>query len=245
MDCLHGCPQQRISFGMLKGVLQGPLVPERRFLLGGMAAGFMLAAPFWKPSQGGGGQLRPPGVLHEDEFLKKCVRCGECMKVCLKNALYPSVWLEGLNALYTPLIVPRLGYCEFNCTLCGQVCPTGAIPRLEVEEKQRQVIGKAVFNKDHCLPFARKLDCLVCEEHCPIPNKAIRSREVLVIDQDGQQRVLREPYLVEEICTGCGICENICPVETQAGIKIHPVKDRSPVNPDLWLQGSSAQYPKL
>ncbi len=129
--------------------------------------------------------MRPPGVRDEDDFLKKCVRCGECMKVCLKNALYPAAWQAGLDGIYTPLVIPRLGYCEYNCTLCGQVCPTGAIPNLAVEEKKRQVIGKAVFDKNHCLPFARRTDCIVCEEHCPIPDKAIRSREVRVMGLDG------------------------------------------------------------
>lgn len=173
--------------------------------------------------------MRPPGVRDEDDFLKKCVRCGECMKVCLKNALYPAAWQAGLDGIYTPLVIPRLGYCEYHCTLCGQVCPTGAIPNLAVEEKKRQVIGKAVFDRNHCLPFARRIDCIVCEEHCPIPDKAIRSREVRVMGLDGVMKTVKEPYVVEEICNGCGICENVCPVETKAGIKVHVVRNRAPI----------------
>jgi ferredoxin len=151
------------------------------------------------------------------------------MKVCLKNALYPAAWQSGYIGLYTPLVIPRLGYCEYNCTLCGQVCPTGAIPNLPVAEKRREVIGKAVFIKDHCLPFAKKMDCIVCEEHCPIPAKAIRSREVTVRGDDGRMVTVKEPYVVEEICNGCGICEYVCPVETRAGIQVFAVKNRSPV----------------
>ena len=233
MECLQGCPHGRVSFRpslKLKG--SGPLLPERRVLLGGIAGGLLLALPtrFRYPEKQSR-LLRPPGVRSEDEFLKKCVRCGECMKVCLKNALYPAAYQAGLEGIYTPLVIPRLGYCEYNCTLCGQVCPTGAIPALPVEAKRREVIGKAVFDKNHCLPFARKIDCIVCEEHCPIPEKAIRSRDVQVMGLDGLVRTVKEPYLVEEICNGCGICENVCPLETKAGIEVFAVKNRVPIPP--------------
>ena len=233
MECQQGCPHDRISFRpSLKLTGSGPLLPERRVLLGGMAGGLLLALPArFRPPEKGSRLLRPPGVRGEDDFLKKCVRCGECMKVCLKNALYPAAYQAGLAGIYTPLVVPRLGYCEYNCTLCGQVCPTGAIPALPVAAKRREVIGKAVFDKNHCLPFARKIDCIVCEEHCPIPEKAIRSRDVQVMGLDGHLKTVKEPYLVEEICNGCGICENVCPLESKAGIEVFAVKNRTPISP--------------
>ena len=231
MECVQGCPHARISFQPslnMKG--SGPLLPERRVLLGGMLFGLLLVVParFRSPEKASR-LLRPPGVRDENDFLKKCVRCGECIKVCLKNALYPSAWQAGVEGIYTPLVIPRLGYCEYNCTLCGQVCPTGAIPNLPVSAKRREVIGKAVFDKNHCLPFARKIDCIVCEEHCPIPDKAIRSRDVKVVGLDGVVRTVKEPYVVEEICNGCGICESVCPVETKAGIEVFAVKNRKPI----------------
>jgi polyferredoxin len=231
MECQTGCPHGRISFRpSLKLKDSRPLLPERRLLLGSMAGGLLLAVParFRSPEKESR-LLRPPGVRAEGEFLTKCVRCGECMKVCLKNALYPAAYQAGLAGIYTPLVIPRLGYCEYNCTLCGQVCPTGAIPSLAVEIKRREVIGKAVFDKNHCLPFARKIDCIVCEEHCPIPEKAIRSRDVQTKGLDGISRTVKEPYVVEEICNGCGICENVCPLETKAGIEVFAVKNRAPI----------------
>ena len=232
MECEQGCPHGRISFRPTLKPGGGPLLPERRVLLGGMAGGLLLALPArFRPPENGLRLLRPPGVRSEDEFLKRCVRCGECMKVCLKNALYPAAYQAGIEGFYTPLVIPRLGYCEYNCTLCGQVCPTGAIPSLPVEEKRREVVGKAVFDKNHCLPFARKIDCIVCEEHCPIPDKAIRSREVEVTGLDGRITRVKEPYLVEEICNGCGICEYVCPLETKAGIEVFAVKNRTPISP--------------
>lgn len=247
MECQTGCPHGRVLFRpLLKQAGNGPLLPERRVLLGGLAGGLLLALParFRNPGQQSR-LLRPPGVRSEEEFVTKCVRCGECMKVCLKNALYPASYQAGMEGIYTPLVIPRLGYCEYNCTLCGQVCPTGAIPKLPVESKRREVIGKAVFDKNHCLPFARRIDCIVCEEHCPIPEKAIRSREMQVIGLDGRLKTVKEPYLVEEICNGCGICENVCPLETKAGIEVFAVKNRTPVSPSGAGQQSvpSSPYP--
>lgn len=231
MECQLHCPHQRISFRLSpRHTGSGPLLPERRVLLGGMTAGLLLAIPTrFRPPGQGLRLLRPPGVRDEDEFLNKCVRCGECMKVCLKNALYPAAWQAGMEGIYTPLVIPRLGYCEYNCTLCGQVCPTGAIPKLPTISKQREVIGKAVLDKNHCLPFAKKIDCIVCEEHCPIPSKAIRSRETEVVGLDGARKKVKEPYVVEDICNGCGICENVCPLETKAGIEVFAVKNRTPI----------------
>jgi ferredoxin len=238
LECQRGCPHGRISFlPSLKIPRSGPLLPDRRLLLGSLAGGLLLALParFRYPEKESR-LLRPPGVRSEDDFLKKCVRCGECMKVCLKNALYPASYQAGFEGLYTPLVIPRLGYCEYNCTLCGQVCPTGAIPSLPVEAKRREVIGKAVFDKNHCLPFARKIDCIVCEEHCPIAEKAIRSRDVQVLGLDGRLKTVKEPYLVEEICNGCGICEKVCPLETKAGIEVFAVKNRTPISRQVSLQ---------
>jgi ferredoxin len=244
LDCQQGCPHQRITFRpLLKLKGAGPLLPERRVLLGGLAAGLMLAVParFRSPERVSR-TLRPPGVRSEEDFLKRCVRCGECMKVCLKSALYPAAYQAGIEGFYTPLLIPRLGYCEYNCTLCGQVCPTGAIPSLPVAAKRVEVIGKAVFDKNHCLPFARRIDCIVCEEHCPIPEKAIRSREVTVVGLDGVSRVVKEPYVVEEICNGCGICEYVCPLETKAGIEVFAVKNRSPISSQKPAAGEGSPY---
>jgi Pyruvate/2-oxoacid:ferredoxin oxidoreductase delta subunit len=154
------------------------------------------------------------------------------MKVCLRSALYPAFTQAGIEGLYTPLLIPRLGYCEYNCTLCGQVCPTGAIPDLPPERKKREVIGKAVFDKNHCIPFVLRKDCIVCEEHCPIPEKAIRSETVTERDFAGRPVTVRKPYVVEEICNGCGICENVCPLEGKAAIEVFAVKDRKPIPAD-------------
>ena len=230
LECVLKCPSQRVRFRFGRSGMKPAPAMERRVLLGGVLSGVLLARLFrFRDPVAQARFLRPPGVREEGEFLKKCVRCGECMKVCLRSALYPAALQAGIEGMYTPVMVPRLGYCEYNCTLCGQVCPTGAIPDLPPAEKKRQVIGKAVFLKDQCLPFAKRMNCIVCEEHCPIPQKAIRSEEVEEIDFRGRQVRVKRPYVVDELCNGCGICENVCPLEGRAGIEVYAVKDRTPL----------------
>ena len=97
------------------------------------------------------------------------------------------------------------------------------------EKKKREVIGKAVLNRNHCLPLARKINCIVCEEHCPIPQKAIRSRIEQQTDDSGRRITLQIPYVVDELCNGCGICENVCPLEGKPGIEVFAVKDKRPI----------------
>jgi formate hydrogenlyase subunit 6/NADH:ubiquinone oxidoreductase subunit I len=107
------------------------------------------------------------------------------------------------------------GYCEYTCNLCGQICPTGAIAPLPLDRKQRISMGLAVINEETCLPFAEKQNCVVCEEHCPTPEKAIVFERVVERVQ-GRELVLDRPKVLEDLCIGCGICEQKCPVRAGA-----------------------------
>lgn len=244
MECSFRCRFRRVGFRFDAWGGFGRFLPERRVLLGGLVSGFFLARLFrFRLPQVQARLLRPPGVRSEEEFLKKCVRCGECMKVCLQNALYPALFQAGLDGVYTPMLLPRLGYCEYNCTLCGQVCPTGAIPDLPVESKKREVIGKAVLDRNLCLPYARRTNCIVCEEHCPIPAKAIRTESEKTIGPDGQPFTLKKPYVVDQLCTGCGICENVCPIEGKPAIEVFAVKDKTPLGEESGGKDASGGNP--
>ncbi len=169
--------------------------------------------------------IRPPGALPEDEFLRKCVKCGECMKVCLTNGLQPTLTQAGFEGIWTPVLVPRLGYCEFYCTLCGQVCPTGAIRKTSLEEKQKIRIGMAYFDKNRCIPYALGRNCGVCEEHCPAPGKAIKFNSEEVTDAYGNSFILKKPALDPSLCIGCGICENKCPLTDKPGVRVTSINE--------------------
>jgi len=159
--------------------------------------------------------IRPPGALVEEEFLSRCVRCSECMKVCPTNGLQPTLLDAGLEGIWTPKLVPRIGYCEYNCILCSEVCTSGAIKPITLKEKKKTAIGIAVIDKNICLPYAKNEECLVCEEMCPIPTKAIKFKKVNV-----GKRFIRIPIVLEKECIGCGICEYKCPLEGKSGIAI-------------------------
>jgi len=122
--------------------------------------------------------------------------------------------------LYTPLVNPRTGYCEYNCTLCGQVCPSGALRPLSLAEKRQVRIGSAWFDRDRCLPYAKGIPCLVCEEHCPTPEKAIQFREAEVENSRGERVLVKQPYLVDALCVGCGICEARCPLPGVSAVRV-------------------------
>jgi ferredoxin len=164
--------------------------------------------------------IRPPGARPETEFLDLCVRCSECLKVCTTNALQPVLFEAGIAGAFSPRLMPRLGYCEYNCTLCGQVCPTGAIKLLPLAQKQKFVMGLAVFDKDLCLPYAKGESCITCEEHCPLPKKAIRFREVAVVKKTGEHVVVKQPFTILSSCIGCGICVTECPLDGTAGVQV-------------------------
>jgi formate hydrogenlyase subunit 6/NADH:ubiquinone oxidoreductase subunit I len=134
------------------------------------------------------------------------------MKVCPTNALQPASDQAGLEGIWTPVLVPRIGYCEYYCSLCTQVCPTGAIKELKIKEKTSVRIGSAWIDKNRCIPYALGRPCSVCEEKCPTSPKAIQLIETEVAMPDGALSIQKIPVVILEACIGCGICETKCPV---------------------------------
>jgi polyferredoxin len=216
-NCDDICPQNAVSFNYkYKRVPNGIDLGRRRMITslitGVVAVPLLRAVPTAKVGTQDPVLLRPPGALPEKEFLKRCVKCGECMKVCITNGLQPTLFEAGVEGIWTPTLVPRIGYCEYRCTLCGQVCPTDAIKKLTIEEKIKVKIGLAMIDPGRCLPWAHARPCIVCEEVCPTPKKAIWFEEVSVRDRQGKRVTLKQPHVDLDLCIGCGICETKCPV---------------------------------
>jgi MauM/NapG family ferredoxin protein len=175
--------------------------------------------------------IRPPGSLAEDKFLAKCVKCGQCMRACPTGGLQPALAEAGPEGIYTPMLVPKIGYCEYYCSLCTQVCPTGAIAKQTIEAKNKLKIGTAWVNKSRCIPYVLGKPCIVCEEHCPVSPKAIKLVEVETRLADGSTAVQKAPVVDIGLCTGCGICENKCPVMDDPAIFVTSVGEtRSQTN---------------
>ena len=232
LDCLVACPRPgAMAFG--RGQAAGPWAaydPGRRAFVGAAAAGVgatVLLASGVRAAQPGPRLLRPPGSQDEDRFLSLCLRCSECMKVCPTSGLQPALLEGGLQALWTPVLVPRLGYCDYGCNACGQTCPSGAIPELALDEKRAQVLGVAVIDRDRCLPWAQGTPCIVCQEMCPVPEKAIElDAGRLVPSPSGGENWVTRPHVVPARCIGCGICETKCPVAGAAAIVVERAAPR-------------------
>jgi NAD-dependent dihydropyrimidine dehydrogenase PreA subunit len=131
----------------------------------------------------------------------------------------------GWEGIWTPVLVPRLGYCDYSCNACGQICPVQAIPPLDLNTKRAQVVGHAYIDQNRCIAWADYQTCLVCEEMCPVPDKAIKLHEVQTRNGAGQSVTVKQPHVVRELCVGCGICEFKCPVSGAAAIRVYALAD--------------------
>ena len=215
--CAKVCPQEAITFPAflsLGGEYSKIDFSRRGFmysLAGGLGIGFLATQTPFTLRQSKYQLIRPPGAIPETEFLRTCIRCGECMKSCLTNTLQPCLWESGLSGLWTPKMELRLAPCDQNCNVCGKVCPTQAIRSVSLEEKTNAKVGTAVLRKEMCLVWAENKLCLVCDEICPY--NAIVFRPV-----EGYRR----PFVIASKCNGCGFCEQRCPVKGESAIVVVP-----------------------
>ncbi len=225
LDCMAKCPEHAV--GLRPHRRPDPLRvydPGRRqvlMALGAGAIGVLALRTGVQAKVRSSSLIRPPGVKGEQEFLARCLRCSQCLAVCPTAGLQPALLEAGLEGLWTPRLVSRLGYCDYGCNACGQVCPSGAIPALDLSTKRQAVLGVAVIDRDRCLPWARGVPCIVCEEMCPTPEKAIRLEEAQMPGGRGEPVGVQRPYVLQDLCIGCGICEHQCPLEGDAAVKVY------------------------
>ncbi len=198
-DCVKVCPVNAISFKF--SLPEGKdFNPERReFLkLGGIITAGILFSTFTEMEYMK--SIFPPGVLNYQRYSKKCLRCGLCVEKC------PTSIIK-LNGIEPPYIeFSKEKYCIETCNICGNVCPTDAIPDFSIKEKKKLKMGKAVINRDTCYTWRKEKFCNICYVKCPY--EAIELKESF------------EVYVLNNKCTGCGACEAYCP---NGSIIIHPL----------------------
>ncbi|MDH4241410.1 MAG: 4Fe-4S binding protein [Phycisphaerae bacterium] len=241
-NCRQDCKDELISFQTtpsLAGEITNPDISRRGFMLS--LTGGVIAVPAIRLSNELGDNwyhkvIRPPGALEEKEFLKRCIKCGQCMRVCPTNVLQPGGIEGGLENLWTPVLNNRIGSsgCQLNCVACGQVCPTSAIRPITLTEKLGIdefadigpiKVGTAFFDRNRCLPWAMDKPCIVCEENCPLSPKAIYTEECFSTVRDGILTVksaagnmleIETPIIPDTFATG----DYYCAVEDGARAKI-------------------------
>ncbi len=229
MNCLGDCPHNLVGYRTTiseTGEVALPDLSRRGFLASFLSgavtipvvrlAGFV--GPNWQPSV-----IRPPGALAEADFLSRCLKCGQCMRICPTNIIHPASLESGLEGLWSPVLNFRIGTsgCQLNCIACSHICPTAAIRPITLEEKLGRKeyaqagpirLGTAFVDRGRCLPWAMDRPCIVCQENCPVSPKAIFTREYFSTVRNGLFRLLHfdektlelegDDLLPEQLATG-------------------------------------------
>lgn len=147
--------------------------------------------------------VSPPGSFNIDRFNDLCTACNLCVSACPSEVIKPSLLEYGLKGFLQPHLDYRTGYCNYECTVCTEVCPTGALLPISVETKKTTQLGVVNFIEKNCIVFTKGTACGACAEHCP-------SKAVFMVPYKNNLTI---PDTNTSICVGCGACEKICPVE--------------------------------
>ncbi|MBU1172389.1 MAG: 4Fe-4S dicluster domain-containing protein [Proteobacteria bacterium] len=210
--CLPVCPENCINLTMT-GMPKREMNPNRRTLLllvGLAVAGFpkKLFAQIAKPLVYVKNTISimrrypttPPGSRSIAEFTSACTGCYLCVSHCPGKVIQPALTPYGSKGFLMPRMDNSRGFCNFTCTTCGAICPTGAILPLTLDAKQQIQIGTVNFIRENCIVITQKTECGACSEHCP-------TKAVAMVLENG----LRVPKVNPKICVGCGACEYACP----------------------------------
>ena len=228
MDCIGKCHKNAISYTLNRPAKQASVATEsvtneknvedlsrRKFLsLTALLAATSIVRAQEKQVDGGlaviadkkipnrATRIVPPGAQSLHNMERHCTGCQLCVSVCPNQVLRPS---GSLATLMQPESSYERGYCRPECTKCSEVCPTGAIRRIDTAEKSAIQIGRAVWIKENCIPLTDGVACGNCARHCPVG-------AIQMIPSDPQQNDSPAiPSVNTERCIGCGACENLCP----------------------------------
>ncbi|MDM8559778.1 hypothetical protein [Candidatus Parabeggiatoa sp. HSG14] len=159
--------------------------------------------------------IRPPYALDELEFLMTCTRCNACIETCPHEILFPLPARRGAQVVNTP----AMDLLNKGCRLCDewpcvQACEPAALKLPEDDKSQEErftlpCIAIAFINTQTCLPYSGP-ECGACANSCPVSD-ALRWNNT-------------QPYIVQDICTGCALCREACIVEPKA-IQIQSLSD--------------------
>lgn len=238
LNCLTSCPTNGVVFSRANRQAEVSLKtfdPARRELLGkamGVTAS-LAAMPLYATTENckkgkhkgmheviKENPVSPPGSFSLEAFNKACTACHLCVSICPTHVIKPAWFEYGLAGIMQPRMDYHANYCNFDCVACTEVCPTGALQPLNMEEKHVLQLGKVKFIKQNCIVYTDGTDCGACSEHCP--TKAVKMEPF--------RFNLFLPVIYPDICIGCGACEYACPTDPKSifvdGNPIHLIADK-------------------
>jgi ferredoxin len=182
---------------------------RRIFIAVAAGLGCSLLAQKIGQARSGDAPLRPPGAIREDKFTGLCLRCGNCIRACPSKIIHPDRGQSGVLGFLSPVVGYKSDYCKQDCNACTTVCPSGALQRLNLEQKNRYVIGKASVDNSLCLWGVS--ECHACLQPCPYGAIKVRWNE---------EAYESFPGVDPAKCNGCGACEAVCPTGDLKAIKV-------------------------
>lgn len=217
-DCIDSCRQKALSYGLprkaqncgqpknAQTVPAADAVDESRrdFLKSSLVLAALVPSAIEAKVTGKKDEripMSPPGSESHRNLLQHCTACHLCVSKCPSHVLQPAGLEYGLGGIMQPVMKFTDGYCNYDCTLCSEVCPNGAIKPITVEQKHRTQPGHVVFDVSKCIVPLNRTSCGACAEHCPV-------QAIHMVPFEGGLTI---PETTPEMCVGCGGCEFICP----------------------------------
>lgn len=163
--------------------------------------------------------IMPPGALNIDKFAQKCTSCHLCITKCPSEVIKPAFLEYGIGGMMQPLMYFDHQFCNYDCTVCSDVCPTGALTHISQEEKHHTQMGVVQLYLENCIVYTDETSCGACSEHCP-------TQAVSMIPYKDSLTI---PFIRQEICVGCGGCEFICPAKPWKAIFVEGIAEHKTI----------------
>lgn len=219
-NCLDACSTTAINYRPVwRRTRPSSWSPARRgFIFGSFAGTVTLLTAFHREIRNVAGivlassapPVTPPGSLNVERFSKTCTACCLCVAACPTSVLTPSFLDYGPAGLLQPKMNYEKSYCDYECNVCGRVCPTSAITGITLADKKLTQIGEAKLLKVTCVVYVNHNNCGACGEVCPTHAIRFTDRENILY-----------PEIDKQHCIGCGACQLACPTRPRS-IVIHP-----------------------
>jgi ferredoxin len=157
--------------------------------------------------------ITPPGSQGVAHLLQKCTSCHLCVSKCPTNIIKPAFLEYGVGGMLQPTLKFDDDFCNYECTICSDVCPTGALLPLTKEAKLTNQMGQVHFVMNDCIVFTDETSCGACVVNCP-------TEAVFMVDYKNDLSI---PEVDNSKCVGCGGCEYNCPATPRKAIFVEGI----------------------